>query len=288
MATMTCLPCLDSPVLAAQRKQELAISHERAAYLGQSAVAIYTEGFYRNEKSIRVDIGASVAAAIANKISIPPEQVLPQTQARFSETRIQVSNETTLQAGRRLLEAGGRVLALNFANGIHAGGGFIQGARAQEECLCRASALYATLLGDPMYAAHARRPSSDSTAWSILSPDVPVFRSDDGRLLDVPYLLSFITCAAPYAPSVGKQESILLMKHRIHRILEIAQSYGYNSLVLGAWGCGVFANDVGQTARDFKDSLQHDFAGAFKDVVFAITDWSPERKTLGVFRDVFA
>jgi uncharacterized protein (TIGR02452 family) len=71
-------------------------------------------------------------------------------------------------------------------------------------------------------------------------------------------------------------------------VLKIAQAFGYSSLVLGAWGCGAFANDPQRTAVDFRRALENDFSGAFSDVVFAITDWSAERKFLGPFRDVFA
>jgi hypothetical protein len=39
---------------------------------------------------------------------------------------------------------------------------------------------------------------------------------------------------------------------------------------------------------DFRQALENDYSGAFSDIVFAITDWSPERKFLGPFRDVFA
>jgi uncharacterized protein (TIGR02452 family) len=77
------------------------------------------------------------------------------------------------------------------------------------------------------------------------------------------------------------------LHHRIHRILAIAQSYGHAALVLGAWGCGAFANDANRTAVDFRQALETDFKGAFSDIVFAITDWSVERRFLGPFRDVF-
>lgn len=66
-----------------------------------------------------------------------------------------------------------------------------------------------------------------------------------------------------------------------------AQANEYTTLVLGAWGCGAFDNDVARTARDFHDALTNEFSGAFSAVVFAITDWSPERKFLGPFRDAF-
>jgi hypothetical protein len=39
---------------------------------------------------------------------------------------------------------------------------------------------------------------------------------------------------------------------------------------------------------DFREALENQFRGAFSDIVFAITDWSPERRFLGPFRDVFA
>jgi uncharacterized protein (TIGR02452 family) len=281
------LPCLDSDSLAAQRKKELFMERDRASSLGHSAVQISRDGYYINGKDEKVDIASMVQSAIRHKVSIAPDMVLPLTNMQHDETKIQVANETTMQAGFRFSRSSPKVLALNFANGVSAGGGFLHGARAQEECLCRSSALYLTLKGDPMYEAHARRPSPDSTDWAIVSPNVPVFRSDDGTMLDVPYVLSFITCAAPYAPTVGKSESATLMKHRIHRVLEIARAYGYDSLVLGAWGCGAFENDPMGVAKSFKDALSGDFAGAFKEVVFAIVDWSQSRRLLGVFNDVF-
>ncbi len=52
------------------------------------------------------------------------------------------------------------------------------------------------------------------------------------------------------------------------------------------WGMA-FGNDPHRTAINFRQALENDFCGAFSDVVFAITDWSEERKYLGPFRDVF-
>jgi uncharacterized protein (TIGR02452 family) len=174
-------------------------------------------------------------------------------------------------------------VALNFANGVHPGGGFLGGARAQEEVLCRSSALYETLVGDPMYEAHARRAESDSTDWAIYSPDVPVFRCDGGTTLDRPWLLSFITCAAPYAPAMGQPRSAQLLAQRIRRVLAIARSYGHPSVVLGAWGCGAFHNDPDRAARDFREALAGPYLGAFSAVAFAVTDWSADRRFIGPF-----
>jgi uncharacterized protein (TIGR02452 family) len=234
-----------------------------------------------------ISIAASVTAAVAAKRSIAPDDALPPAAAKsFPSTRIDVANLTTLQASRRLADQGLRPLALNFANGLHTGGGFLSGSLAQEEVLCRSSALYLTLVGDPMYAFHAQRPEPDSSAWCILSPDVPVFRTDNGTPLDEPWLLSVITCAAPVAKRIGMDRSAELLRLRIHRVLSIARSYGYESLVLGAWGCGDFGNDPHRTAADFKEALDSEFAGAFANITFAITDWSKERRFLGPFREM--
>jgi len=282
------LPCLDSGEMSAACRQALEIPRQVAAALGASAVQAVNEGRYLDAVGKRVDWSHCVQSARTAKQSIRPDEVLPIPQRNPSrQTRVQVSNETTLCAALRLVERGLRPLALNFANGVQPGGGFLGGARAQEEVLCRSSALYATLVGDPMYDAHRKREQPDSTDWAIYSPHVPVFRTDDGTALAQPWPLSFITCAAPYAPEIGQPESGDLLRQRIHRLLSIASARGHTALVLGAWGCGAFGNDPHRTAVDFRQALEYTLEGLFDDVVFAIADWSPQRRYLGPFRDVF-
>ena len=288
MDALIFLPCLDSPERAAQCQAVLDIPRERAAELGRSAVTAAKTGVYPAANGQIVEWRAAVARACTAKRSIPPDASLPSPTQRVAQpTQVQVVNETTLAAARRLVESGERVLALNFANGVRPGGGFLTGARAQEEVLCRSSALYATLEGDPMYPAHAARPQPDSTDWAILSPDVPVFRDDSGTALEAPWAVSLLTCAAPYAPTIGQPRAGDLLARRIQRVLAIARAYDYSALVLGAWGCGAFHHDPARTARDFRVALEA-HSGAFAQVVFAIADWSDKRRYLGPFREVFA
>lgn len=287
-AGLVMLPCLDSEAMAVTRRRELDLRRGEAMLLGTSAVAATETGHYTTRSGLRVGWADLVASALAAKRSIAPDDPLPAASPDPQRrTEVQVANETTLQASLRLVEAGMRPLALNFANGVSPGGGFLSGARAQEEVLCRSSALHRTLVGDPMYEYHRQRPRPDSSDWAIYSPDVPVFRTDDGIELAEPWLLSFITSAAPYAPSVGQPESGDLLRRRILRVLAIASALGHRELVLGAWGCGAFRNDPSRTAADFRNALEGPFAGHFAHVVFAITDWSPERRFLRPFLDVF-
>ena len=135
MSTLEPLPCLDSPEMGRQRQRELQIGMPRAAMLGFSAVRVAKRGHYINESQDKVDVSHAVAVACSNKVSIAPDATLPtRAAATHSVTLVQVSNETTLGASRHLYDAGLKPLALNFANGIQPGGGFLHGARARRRC----------------------------------------------------------------------------------------------------------------------------------------------------------
>lgn len=289
MSKIGYLPFRDSDEMAATCRRTLDIPRSAAAELGRSALRSIRDGSFTTPTGKEVQWSRLINQACDEKRSIGPDNALPHiVQEQFEVTKVQVANETTLEAARSLVTKGMRPLALNFANGVHPGGGFLRGARAQEEVLCRSSALFKTLEGDRMYAAHRLRSRPDSTDWTILSQSVPVFRMDDGVELEVPWLLSVITCAAPVAHRIGQPEAGDLLQQRIRRVLAIAQAFGYTTLVLGAWGCGAFGNDARRTAIDFRSAIEGEFLGAFQNIVFAITDWSVERKFLGPFRDVLA
>ena len=288
MIRLIFLPTKDSSDISELRKKELNISRSYARELGKTALEAINSGIYENSSGDEVLWGEQIHHCRESKKSISPDVKLKRKEhSPFEKTYIQVCNETTLQASLRLVEKGMRPLALNFANGIKPGGGFLGGARAQEEVLCRSSALYETLKDDPMYDHHRKRSRPDSTNWMIYSPEVPIFRDDAGNALDKPWLISFLTSAAPYAPAIGQPESGDLLKSRIHRVYEIASAFDHDSLVLGAWGCGAFSNDPQRTAMDFRNILEQEFLGHFSKIIFAVTDWSEERRFLGPFRDTF-
>lgn len=99
--------------MAAARRQELDIGHEVAAALGRSAVQAAHDGRYIARDGRSVVWRDLVQAACAAKVSIAPDVTLPGVvEPAFAETTVQVTNETTLGAARRLVAQGRRALAL--------------------------------------------------------------------------------------------------------------------------------------------------------------------------------
>ena len=61
-------------------------------------------------------------------------------------------------------------MLLNFASAKSPGGGFLNGARAQEEYLARSSCLYQCIRWNPMYAFHRANDDPLYTDYAIYSP----------------------------------------------------------------------------------------------------------------------
>lgn len=271
----------------------MSMTRNRAAELARETVRIIKEGRYTTDAGQVVPVADFVRRSVQGTCSYPPDHPLAAVPVKDRPTRFQVLNETTLSAAQRLAEAGQRPLALNFASAKHPGGGFLSGARAQEESLARSTGLHACLVGNPMYDLHASRPDPMYTHYAIYSPDVPIFRTDDGTLLPKPYTCSILTSPAVNAKVVLERDRTRrpeireAMQTRIQRVLSIAALHGHDTLILGAWGCGVFGNDSEEIAQLFHHALTEEFRGAFAQVVFAVLDWSEDEHIIGPFRQKF-
>ncbi|MFE4060684.1 TIGR02452 family protein [Streptomyces sp. NPDC059096] len=268
---------------------------------------IVRTGVYRAPDGREVVLSTAVDAAVAGTRMYgpgpvgpagPPAEPAPSGRTdRSAAVAVTVTGESSTEAARRLTAAapGAPVAVLNFASARNPGGGYLNGAQAQEEALCRASALYTTLRAVPEFYAHHRADRDPFyTDRVIHSPGVPVFRDDRGRLLGTPYRVGFLTSPAPNAGVIARrapedvQRIPAALAARAERVLETAVAGGYRRLVLGAWGCGVFRNDPAAVADAFRALLTGAgrFAGAFDETVFAVLDRTPDATTLGAFRRV--
>jgi uncharacterized protein (TIGR02452 family) len=215
---------------------------------------------------------------------------------REARPLIEVVDETTQMSAQRLAQQGPIVL-LNFASARNPGGGFLGGAKAQEEELCRCSGLYRTLITQPTYYLENREQHSLLyTDYLIYSPRVPFFRiSATSPLLDHPYLASVITTPAPNAGALLQRDPTAgadvrpTFERRWANVLAAAEDNGHRLVLLGAWGCGAFRNDpviVAEAARSVL--LSSRFVGAFDQVVFPIPNIGERGKAnFAAFRELF-
>lgn len=267
---------------------------------GQQTVEYVAEGRYPSASGRWVEIGEQVRGCRdATRLFWPEDlarvkhQALGQSAAGV-QTVFELVNETTLQGIARQVAAGrGPVVVLNFASAKNPGGGFLGGSQAQEESLARSSALYASLQMVPEFYEHHRGLGTSLYSDAmILSPDCPIIRDDDGQLLDPPHVATFITSPAPNAGAIRTNQPRELdqipavLQRRSELVLALAAAYGYRTIILGAWGCGVFRNNPQTIAETFMTHLNGDWANRFARIVFSVYDTSPTQEIFQAFEEV--
>ncbi|KAF1928832.1 uncharacterized protein M421DRAFT_4669 [Didymella exigua CBS 183.55] len=171
------------------------------------------------------------------------------------------------------------VLVLNLASERHPGGGWQTGAMAQEESLCYRSSLYRSLHRafyplpslSVIYTPSVLIIRAATTAGHTLYPD---------KALDLP-VASVLSVAALRHPTLTADGARFAdpaqhaeTKRKIRVSLRLAARMGHGRLVLGALGCGVFANPPTDVAQCFLQVFcEPEFQGGWwEDVVFAVMD----------------
>ncbi|KAL4881571.1 hypothetical protein BJY04DRAFT_218021 [Aspergillus karnatakaensis] len=203
-------------------------------------------------------------------------------------TKVKVVNDDTYDAAIKVAEqrtgspGTKHVCVLNLANAHTPGGGWLNGALAQEEVLCYRSTLSETL--KPQF--YPMKPRE-----AIYSPSVIIFRDSNYALWDTTQSSSFpvvsvVSMAAIRGPKVqgtpmgakfADPHERELTKEKIRVILRVTVINGHRSVVLGALGCGVFGNPREDMADCFVEVLQEqEFRGWFNDVVFAVLGKGPQ------------
>lgn len=223
---------------------------------------------------------------------IAPEKAIDLASLLISNGKIfngdiSIKNETTIKAASDL----DNPVILNFASATEPGGGFLRGAKAQEEDICRKTTLFRSLEKAKSFY-HLGMGSDYLYSDAMVFSHAEIIRDESFSLLEKPKKIGVITCAAPnkfwaeYKENKGKPSFIfdkdICSKFflRISAILALAEIEGYKDIVLGAWGCGAFGNDPELVSHIFKSQIQF---SNLKKVVFAI----PSGSNLDVFKKTF-
>ncbi len=207
-------------------------------------------------------------------------------EAKLLETPIDYYDEeaTIVVSSKRTFEAakaykGMKTCVLNFANAFMPGGGVTWGASAQEESLCRCSTLYPCLADASMYELfykpHNETMTHLGTNDIIYSEDIIVLKEDTALPTRLKpndrYSLNVITCAAPDLRNGTCTDEELYNIHfnRLKRILNVAANEHNEVIILGAFGCGAFANDPRVVSKAMHEACR-EYMHKFKAIEFAI------------------
>ena len=223
------------------------------------------------------------------------------------ETEIKVVNNDCLYEAEKFIQMGLNPCVLNMASGVTPGGGVTRGAGAQEENLFRRTDLFKSLYQfHPIglnYGVKQReeRYPLEYNFGGIYTPSVTVFRGGEDvnyKRLDNVFTVSVVSVPAVKKPPLDNGKivpwAVDTIKNKIRQIFDIALENGHDSLVLSAFGCGVYCTPPEQMAKLFHDVLESKrHKGAFKVIHFAIIDVPSTNGThnpqgnLKPFKDVF-
>lgn len=181
------------------------------------------------------------------------------------------------------------ILVLNLANPVNPGGGVHRGSKAQED-LCRKSSLLLSLESAKASAYYKYNKSLNTYMGSdagMITPQVEIIKDENGNLLNESVIVSVMTCSAPMLregmEGLTDQEYQDMVYGRITGMLKVATYLGYEVLILGAFGCGAFANDAHVVSNLFYKALKEfDYDGMkakdfFRRIDFAVLSRSADQ-----------
>ena len=207
----------------------------------------------------------------------------------FSNTKMEMRQESvidTIFALQKDGTNGERIGILNFASAYNPGGGFINGSMAQEEAMAYASDLYFQQQGSDYYKINKNEKSKLYTDTAIFSK-VTFFRDSNFYLVPEPYAVNVITCPAVNMSAISDSDAKRandVMYERMKKILSLFAEKSCSTIVLGAWGCGVFRNCPRRIAKNWNQLLRDEkMQQYFEQIIFTVLASSKEIDTLKAF-----
>jgi len=199
----------------------------------------------------------------------------------LTHTPIEIHKMTTTEAVKKLLcsdKTGITLGVLNMANNDHIGGGYVTGANAQEEDLCRSFPIlyHAVDQYKHLYPINPDTISSciicgpvDSITRKGSSENYEVItKTDTDWILSENNDMNFISIAAPDLSNTNKiPDDMVYMQRLITIIIFGALVSGCDCLLLGAIGLGVFAPKLANKAEqdEYKRDVLRTMIGFSKE-----------------------
>jgi uncharacterized protein (TIGR02452 family) len=191
---------------------------------------------------------------------------------KIGQASVEFVKGDCIEAAIKLVNQGMKPLLLNMADWRVAGGCVDLGYSTQEEELFRRSNYHKHLLQKYYPMTRFR---------TVISKGVQFWlgkASDGFPELPTPHSIDCVAAPALVGPHTtpdgndyANQKEKDTMEKKIRMLMYAAQSNGNDSLVLSAWGCGVFHCPIQGTAKLFRKVIEEGVPGSVKKIVFAIT-----------------
>lgn len=279
-----------------------------------NTVYLSNEGYYYTESGTFVSLDSRKSTP--NETTLYSEEFdVRNVPALRQPTVIEVVERDCMNYASELSMKGFYPAVLNMASNTKPGGGVLKGSAAQEESIFRRTDLFRSLYQYvPFGEEFGVRMSIDGyplkeNFGGIYSSGISLFRESEPfgyKLKEHPVKLSFITVAAVKNPKLVRtsllskelridSSQVETVKNKIRTILRIGLRHRHDSLVLGAWGCGAYANPPRHIAELFRHILmEEEFKNKYRRITFAILDDHNTRKphnphgNLLPFKEVFS
>ncbi len=274
-----------SPEEIEKKNKERDMKRQKNKALIKETLEICQKGSYEKDGKT-VALGLTPEEMTEIRVFLPEDvQSLPAGSSGKGTCAFSCENKDALSLAKEKCEdpsygdgnGKNKILLLNLASAVRPGGGVRDGMGGQEEDLCRDSTLLMSLESDAAKAYYEYNNALDTNLGSdgvLISPDVVVFRDEKGELLEEPFTISVITCAAPNVRFgfEGKTEDEYkeMLQNRIDGMLRCAVSLGYENIILGAFGCGAFRNDAALVSDDFYQALTGSAGSGLAHADFAV------------------
>lgn len=201
--------------------------------------------------------------------------------SRFEFTYVEIINDDVLNVTRQYATPDNKVLILNLASEICPGGGVAKGSMAQEEELFRRTNYF-------MYLPRTFYPIPKTNV--IVTTNITVLKDGNYQDLSDRFTVSFIAACAVRKPVLTRngmycKDDYETMCQTIENIFKTAYLLGYDTLILGALGCGAFGNPPKMVSKIFNRYVRM-YDCCFKNIIFAVL--STRDDNFDIFRNIIS